>query len=121
MSLGLPVAATRIVLITLELRIFTPYLLKGIKGRLYRLPSSCVDDMVMANVKKGKPDRKKVMLVVIVRQRKAWRHKDSVFMYFKVIYLKRLIQVCLELEKLIQVAFGIEKVDFGRFGDEKVD
>ncbi|ONK62877.1 uncharacterized protein A4U43_C07F9060 [Asparagus officinalis] len=34
---------------------------KGIKGRLNRLLSACVGDMVMAKVKKGKPDlRKKV-------------------------------------------------------------
>ncbi|KAK9931251.1 hypothetical protein M0R45_018535 [Rubus argutus] len=34
----------------------------GIKGRLNRLPSACVGDMVMATVKKGKPDlRKKVL------------------------------------------------------------
>ncbi|KAF6175559.1 hypothetical protein GIB67_007869, partial [Kingdonia uniflora] len=38
---------------------------KGIKGRLNRLPSACVGDMVMATVKKGKPDlRKKVMLLI---------------------------------------------------------
>ena len=44
---------------------------KVIKGRLNRLPSACVGDMVMATVKKGKPDlRKKVMSDVIVRQRK---------------------------------------------------
>ncbi|CAK9159276.1 unnamed protein product [Ilex paraguariensis] len=30
--------------------------MKGIKGRLNRLPSACVGDMVMATVKKGKPD-----------------------------------------------------------------
>ncbi|KAK2986067.1 hypothetical protein RJ640_011508 [Escallonia rubra] len=53
---------------------------KGIKGRLNRLPSACVSDMVMATVKKGKPDlRKKVMPAVIVRQRKPWRRKDGVF------------------------------------------
>ena len=35
---------------------------KGIKGRLNRLPSACVGNMVMATVKKGKPDlRKKVL------------------------------------------------------------
>lgn len=57
---------------------------KGIKGRLNRLPSACVGDMVMATVKKGKPDlRKKVMPAVIVRQRKPWRRKDGVFMYFE--------------------------------------
>ena len=38
----------------------------------------------MATVKKGKPDlRKKVMPAVIVRQRKPWRRKDGVFMYFE--------------------------------------
>jgi large subunit ribosomal protein L23e len=40
--------------------------------------------MVMATVKKGKPDlRKKVLPAVIVRQRKPWRRKDGVFMYFE--------------------------------------
>uniref|UniRef100_A0A2K2AF43 60S ribosomal protein L23 n=1 Tax=Populus trichocarpa TaxID=3694 RepID=A0A2K2AF43_POPTR len=58
--------------------------MKGIKGRLNRLLSACVGDMVMATVKKGKPDlRKKVMPAVIVRQRKPWRRKDGVFMYFE--------------------------------------
>ena len=38
----------------------------------------------MATVKKGKPDlRKKVMPAVIVRQRKPWRRKDGVYMYFE--------------------------------------
>ncbi|KAG1359471.1 hypothetical protein COCNU_08G009170 [Cocos nucifera] len=42
---------------------------KAIKGRLNRLPSTCVGDMVMATVKKEKPDlKKKVMPMVIVRQ-----------------------------------------------------
>ncbi|XP_047326456.1 60S ribosomal protein L23-like [Impatiens glandulifera] len=57
---------------------------KGIKGRLNRLSSACVGDMVMATVKKGKLDlRKKVMPAVIVRQRKPWHRKDEVFMYFE--------------------------------------
>jgi len=57
---------------------------KGIKGRLNRLSSACIGDMVMATVKKGKPDlRKKVMPAVIVRQNKPWRRKDGVFMYFE--------------------------------------
>ena len=57
--------------------------MKGIKGRLNRLPLACVGDMVMATVKKGKPDLRKVMPAVIVRQRKPWRRKDSVYMYFE--------------------------------------
>jgi large subunit ribosomal protein L23e len=40
--------------------------------------------MVMCSVKKGKPElRKKVMPVVVVRQRKHWRRKEGVFIYFE--------------------------------------
>ncbi|KXN67890.1 60S ribosomal protein L23 [Conidiobolus coronatus NRRL 28638] len=56
----------------------------GIKGRLSRLPSAGVGDMVLATVKKGKPDlRKKVMPAVVIRQRKSWRRKDGVYLYFE--------------------------------------
>jgi len=56
----------------------------GIKGRLNRLPAAASGDMVLATVKKGKPDlRKKVMPAVVIRQRKAWRRKDGVFLYFE--------------------------------------
>ncbi|MBA0638470.1 hypothetical protein Godav_025888 [Gossypium davidsonii] len=68
MSLGLPVAAT----------------------------VNCADntDMVMATVKKGKPDlRKKVLPAVIVRQRKPWRRKDGVYMYFEVFLVSELNHV----------------------------
>ncbi|KAG6783531.1 hypothetical protein POTOM_009185 [Populus tomentosa] len=58
--------------------------MKKIKGRLSGLLSACVGDMVMATVKKGKPDfRKKVMSAVIIRQHKPWRQKDGVFIYFE--------------------------------------
>ncbi|KAM0864875.1 hypothetical protein ACQ4PT_043643 [Festuca glaucescens] len=56
---------------------------KGIEGRLNRRPSACLGDMVMATVKKGKPDLRKVMPVVVVRQRKSWCRKDGVLMYFE--------------------------------------
>jgi len=57
---------------------------KGYKGRLNRLPAASVGDMVMATVKKGKPElRKKVTSAVIIRQRKPWRRKDGVFIYFE--------------------------------------
>nr|XP_032800696.1 60S ribosomal protein L23 isoform X1 [Petromyzon marinus] len=57
---------------------------KGIKGRLNRLPAAGVGDMVMATVKKGKPElRKKVHPAVVIRQRKAFRRKDGVFLYFE--------------------------------------
>ncbi|XP_036123350.1 60S ribosomal protein L23-like [Molossus molossus] len=52
---------------------------KGIKGRLNRLPAAVVGDMVMATVKKGKPEfRKKVHPAVVIRQQ-----KDGVFLYFE--------------------------------------
>lgn len=57
---------------------------KGIGGRLNRLPAAGVGDMVMATVKKGKPElRKKVMPAVVIRQRKAWRRKSGVYIYFE--------------------------------------
>ncbi|RMY03943.1 hypothetical protein D0868_07212 [Hortaea werneckii] len=40
--------------------------------------------MVMATVKKGKPElRKKVMPAVIVRQSKPWRRADGIYLYFE--------------------------------------
>merc|ERR1712062_656894 len=40
--------------------------------------------MVLASVKKGKPElRKKVMPAVIIRQRKTFRRKDGQFIYFE--------------------------------------
>lgn len=87
MSLGLPVAATVNCADNTGAKNLYIISVKGIKGRLNRLPSACVGDMVMATVKKGKPDlRKKVMPAVIVRQRKPWRRKDGVYMYFEGCY-----------------------------------
>ncbi|KAI5061053.1 hypothetical protein GOP47_0023558 [Adiantum capillus-veneris] len=82
MSLGLPVG--EVVNCADNTRAKNLYVIsvKGVKGRLNRLSTICVGDMVMATVKKRKPDlRKKVMPAVIVRQRKPWRRKDGVFMY----------------------------------------
>jgi len=55
-----------------------------IGARLNRLPAAGVGDMVVASVKKGKPElRKKVMGAVVIRQRKAWRRKSGVYIYFE--------------------------------------
>uniref|UniRef100_A0A2I2ZA19 60S ribosomal protein L23 n=1 Tax=Gorilla gorilla gorilla TaxID=9595 RepID=A0A2I2ZA19_GORGO len=55
-----------------------------ISGRLNRLPTAGVGDTVMATVKKGKPElRKKVHPAVVIRQRKSYRRKDGVFLYFE--------------------------------------
>merc|ERR1711862_901626 len=57
---------------------------KGCGARLNRLPKASPGDMILASVKKGKPElRKKVLLAVVVRQRKAWRRKEGVFIYFE--------------------------------------
>merc|ERR1712110_1136197 len=56
----------------------------GIKGRLNRLPAAGVGDMVICTVKKGKPElRKKVLQGVVVRQSKAFRRKDGIFINFE--------------------------------------
>mmetsp|Transcript_19014 Transcript_19014/g.44406 ORF Transcript_19014/g.44406 Transcript_19014/m.44406 type:complete len:141 (-) Transcript_19014:10-432(-) len=56
----------------------------GIGGRLNRLPQGGIGDMFVATVKSGKPElRKKVTSAVIVRQRRPWRRKDGVFIYFE--------------------------------------
>ncbi|KAJ1654814.1 hypothetical protein IWQ61_005324 [Dispira simplex] len=56
----------------------------GIRGHLNRLPAAGVGDMVMATVKKGKPElRKKMLPAVVIRQRKAWRRRDGVFLCFE--------------------------------------
>lgn len=40
--------------------------------------------MVMATVKKGKPElRKKVHPAVVVRQSKPWRRADGIYLYFE--------------------------------------
>lgn len=49
-----------------------------------RLPACSLGDLVLATVKKGKPDlRKKVHMAIIVRQRKAWRRAEGYFIYFE--------------------------------------
>ncbi|WP_395239541.1 uL14 family ribosomal protein, partial [Salmonella sp. s54412] len=48
------------------------------------LPAAGAGDLVLATVKKGKPElRKKVMPAVIIRQRKAIRRKNGLFIYFE--------------------------------------
>ncbi|CAL5416540.1 unnamed protein product [Camellia sinensis] len=77
-SLGLPVAMTVNCADNTGAKNLFIISVKCIKERLNLLLSPCVGDMVMATVKKGKPNlRKKVMPVVIVRQRKPWRRKDG--------------------------------------------
>ncbi|EJW03392.1 hypothetical protein EDEG_02249 [Edhazardia aedis USNM 41457] len=57
---------------------------KGYGGRLNRLPSASPGDIVICTVKKGKPDiRKKVVPVVVIRQKKVWRRKEGLHIGFE--------------------------------------
>jgi len=84
MTLGLPVGAVINCADNSGAKNLYIISVKAIKGRLNRLPAAGVGDMVMATVKKGKPDlRKKVMPAVVIRQRKPWRRRDVVYLYFE--------------------------------------
>ena len=83
-SLGLPVGAVMQCADNSGARNLYIISVKGIGARLNRLPAAGVGDMVMATVKKGKPElRKKVMPAIVVRQSRPWRRKDGVFLYFE--------------------------------------
>jgi len=57
---------------------------KGCGARLNRLPKAAPGNMILASVKKGKPElRKKVLLAVVIRQKKSWRRYDGVFLSFE--------------------------------------
>lgn len=63
------------------LRVFS---VKGLKTRKGRMPAAGVGDLVMASVKKGRPDmRKQVVFAVIVRQRKSYRRPDGTHVKFE--------------------------------------
>lgn len=56
----------------------------GWGARLNRVPGACPGDMCLGTVKKGKPDlRKKPHPLVVIRQRKPYRRKDGVTIYFE--------------------------------------
>ena len=103
MSLGLPTGAVVNCADNSGARslyLIEPY---GFGSHLNRLPDAGVGDMVVASVKKGKPELRKksayhphaqgqsilpdcllpAMPIVIVRQRKSWRRKDGVWLYFE--------------------------------------
>ncbi|CAI8036126.1 60S ribosomal protein L23 [Geodia barretti] len=83
-SLGLPVGAVMNCADNTGAKNLYIIAVKGIRGRLNRLPAAAAGDLVLATVKKGKPDlRKKVHLAVVVRQRKPYRRKDGTFIYFE--------------------------------------
>ena len=64
-----------------RLKIFS---VMGHKTRKGRLPAAGIADMVMASVKKGRPDmRKKTVLAIIVRQKKEFRRLNGTRIKFE--------------------------------------
>jgi large subunit ribosomal protein L14 len=56
----------------------------GYKGRLKRVPSAAVGDMVTVSVRRGTPDmRRKIFQAVLIRQRKPFRRNDGVWVQFE--------------------------------------
>ena len=54
------------------------------KGRLRRVPSAAVGDMITVSVRRGTPDmRRKIFQAVLVRQRKPFRRKSGVWIQFE--------------------------------------
>merc|ERR1711935_602049 len=83
-SLGLPVAAVMNCADNTGAKNLYVVAVYRIGGVLNRLPAAGVGDMVVATVKKGKPElRKKVTPAIIVRQRKFWRRKNGNYIYFE--------------------------------------
>ena len=84
MSLGLPVAATMNCADNSGAKNLYIFAVHGYQGVLNRMPAAGIGDMVLATVKKGKPElRKKVHTAVVIRQRKTWRRKDGTYLYFE--------------------------------------
>jgi len=64
-----------------ELRIIQ---VKEYSGRLRRVPSAAVGDMVIVSVRRGTQDmRKKIFQAVLVRQRKPYRRSDGSWVQFE--------------------------------------
>ena len=56
----------------------------GYKGRLTRVPTAAVGDLVAVSVRKGTPDmRKKIFHAVVVRQRKPYRRAEGIWIQFE--------------------------------------
>ncbi len=56
----------------------------GYSGRLRRIPSACVGEMVAVSVTKGAPDlRRQIFPAVVVRQSKSFRRADGVRIQFE--------------------------------------
>lgn len=56
----------------------------GYSGRLRRVPSACVGEMIAISVTKGTPDLKgQIFHAVVVRQKKAFRREEGIRVQFQ--------------------------------------
>ena len=84
MSLAMPVAAVMNCADNTGAKNLYVMAVKNWGARLNRYPSAATGTMVMATVKKGKPDlRKKVHPAIVVRQRRPFRRRDGTWIYFE--------------------------------------
>ena len=84
MTLGLPVGAVMNCADNSGAKNLYIIAVSGTHARLNRLPAASSGDMVLATVKKGKPElRKKVHPAVVVRQRRPWRRAEGLYLYFE--------------------------------------
>jgi large subunit ribosomal protein L23e len=83
-SLGLPVAAVVNCADNSGAKNLYFMAVDAIHGVLNKMPSAGIGDLVLATCKKGKPDlRKKVMTAVVIRQRKPYKRKDGLWLFFE--------------------------------------
>ncbi|XP_061448165.1 large ribosomal subunit protein uL14 isoform X2 [Rhineura floridana] len=87
-SLGLPVGAVINCADNTGAKNLYIISVKGIKGRLNRLPAAGVGDMVMATVKKGKPELRKKDAVpraecILQSKRILYQEKVNYVLYYK--------------------------------------
>jgi large subunit ribosomal protein L23e len=81
-TLGLPVGAVMNCSDNSGAKTVYTIAVTGLKGKLSKLPSGSVGDMIIVCVKKGiQKLKKKVMQAIIIRQRKAWRRKEGIFIH----------------------------------------
>lgn len=84
LTMGLPVGATINCADNSGAKNLYIIAVNGCGARLNRLPKAGPGSMVLATVKKGKAElRKKVLPAIVVRQRKMWKRKDGVHIYFE--------------------------------------
>jgi len=56
----------------------------GYKGRLRRVPTACIGDMIVVSVSKGKPElRRQMFPAVVIRQKMPFRRPDGMRVQFE--------------------------------------